>query len=433
MPPEVPRNAPSIATSIGAAQATVQGLDVLRRSRGAAVTIGDDDLRRWVVTLAAKEGIWPEASSVAPFAAIERLRAEGTIAPHERCVALADGERAEGSRSDRDGAARAAAGQWRPDRADGRAQERLRICPWLSSASPWTAARRSPTSRPRPRRRRRAAPRPCGSPAISICAIPSPWRRWRWAPRRRIKIALMAMSPYSAHPVFIAMAAATLDEMYPGRVILCLGAGAPADLKAAGIEATKPLVTHRRDGEDLPRAAGRRDGRFPGPGVPGLRPAAGQWRPQRADRAGGVARPHAEARRPRERRRADLGRDLAALREGLPCRGGRRRPGRSARSASSTPSSAPRRRKASIRSAGRSASCCAAPIMPRTSACRGASARPGGARHGLCGGELGRGRSPGERRRRAPPRRLRHARPGAGQARRVSRHRPRRGRDRWHG
>lgn len=60
---------------------------------------------------------------------------------------------------------------------------------------------------------------------------------------KRIKIVLMAMSPYSVHPVFIAMAAATLEEMYPGRVILCLGAGAPADLKAAGIEATRPLVT----------------------------------------------------------------------------------------------------------------------------------------------------------------------------------------------
>ena len=59
----------------------------------------------------------------------------------------------------------------------------------------------------------------------------------------RIKIALMAMSPYTVHPVFTAMAAATLDEMYPGRVILSLGAGAPADLKAAGIEAVKPLVT----------------------------------------------------------------------------------------------------------------------------------------------------------------------------------------------
>lgn len=60
---------------------------------------------------------------------------------------------------------------------------------------------------------------------------------------RRIKIALMAMSPYSVHPVFIAMAAATLDEMYPDRVILCLGAGAPADLKAAGLEATRPLLS----------------------------------------------------------------------------------------------------------------------------------------------------------------------------------------------
>ncbi|MCX7366901.1 MAG: pyridoxal-phosphate dependent enzyme [Alphaproteobacteria bacterium] len=88
LPPEVARNSPSIATSIGAAQSTVQALDVLRRSKGVAVTIGDDELRRWVVTLAAKEGIWPEASSAAPFAAIERLRAAGIIAPDHRCVAL---------------------------------------------------------------------------------------------------------------------------------------------------------------------------------------------------------------------------------------------------------------------------------------------------------------------------------------------------------
>ena len=40
------------------------------------------------ISLAAKEGIWPEASSAAPFAAIERLRAQGTIKPNERCVAL---------------------------------------------------------------------------------------------------------------------------------------------------------------------------------------------------------------------------------------------------------------------------------------------------------------------------------------------------------
>jgi 5,10-methylenetetrahydromethanopterin reductase len=60
---------------------------------------------------------------------------------------------------------------------------------------------------------------------------------------RRIKVALMAMSPYSMHPVLIAMAAAALDEMYPGRVILCLGMGASADLKAAGIEAPRPIKT----------------------------------------------------------------------------------------------------------------------------------------------------------------------------------------------
>jgi len=60
---------------------------------------------------------------------------------------------------------------------------------------------------------------------------------------RHIKVALMAMSPYSTHPVFIAMAAASLDEMYPGRVILCLGAGAPADLEAAGIASPRPLAT----------------------------------------------------------------------------------------------------------------------------------------------------------------------------------------------
>ena len=62
------------------------------------------------------------------------------------------------------------------------------------------------------------------------------------AATKKIKVALMALSPYSTHPVYIAMAAANLDEMYPGRVILCLGSGAPADLKAAGIESPKPLV-----------------------------------------------------------------------------------------------------------------------------------------------------------------------------------------------
>tara|TARA_R110002020_G_scaffold113518_13_gene261124 strand:- start:14864 stop:15838 length:975 start_codon:yes stop_codon:yes gene_type:complete len=62
---------------------------------------------------------------------------------------------------------------------------------------------------------------------------------------RSLSVALMAMSPYTVHPVYAAMAAATLDEMFPGRVTLCLGVGAPRDLQAAGVEAPKPLSTLR--------------------------------------------------------------------------------------------------------------------------------------------------------------------------------------------
>lgn len=61
----------------------------------------------------------------------------------------------------------------------------------------------------------------------------------------QLRVALMAMSPYSMHPVFIAMAAAALEEVFPGRVTLCLGVGAPGDLAAAGIQAPKPLATLR--------------------------------------------------------------------------------------------------------------------------------------------------------------------------------------------
>lgn len=88
MPPNCARNAVTLATSIGASQGTVQALDALRRSDGAAVTIDDDELVRWVARLAKVEGIWAEPSSVAPFAAIERLKAQGTIGANDRVVAL---------------------------------------------------------------------------------------------------------------------------------------------------------------------------------------------------------------------------------------------------------------------------------------------------------------------------------------------------------
>jgi 5,10-methylenetetrahydromethanopterin reductase len=59
----------------------------------------------------------------------------------------------------------------------------------------------------------------------------------------RIGAALMALSPYTAHPVQAAMAAATLNEHFPNRTVLCLGAGAPGDLDAAGVARPRPLAT----------------------------------------------------------------------------------------------------------------------------------------------------------------------------------------------
>src|SRR5262245_12087607 len=61
----------------------------------------------------------------------------------------------------------------------------------------------------------------------------------------RVPVALMAGSPYIVHPVQIARAAATLDELAPGRVVLCLGTGAPRDLAAAGVEPRHSLRTLR--------------------------------------------------------------------------------------------------------------------------------------------------------------------------------------------
>jgi 5,10-methylenetetrahydromethanopterin reductase len=57
----------------------------------------------------------------------------------------------------------------------------------------------------------------------------------------RARVALMAMSPHVMHPVHIAMAAATLDELAPARVLLCIGTGAPGDLADAGVEPRRPL------------------------------------------------------------------------------------------------------------------------------------------------------------------------------------------------
>lgn len=62
---------------------------------------------------------------------------------------------------------------------------------------------------------------------------------------RHLGVVLMAISPYTMHPVQAAMAAATLDEFFPGRVQLCFGVGAPAGLKGAGVTAERPVETLR--------------------------------------------------------------------------------------------------------------------------------------------------------------------------------------------
>jgi len=120
------------------------------------------------------------------------------------------------------------------------------------------------------------------------------------AATQRAKVALMAMSPYAMHPVAIAMSVAALEEQFPGRVMLCLGAGAPGDLAAAGIERPRPLATLREAlalcrallaGEtadhqgEVFRVQGRRLPN-PAPGVPILIAATG---PQMLELAGSEA------------------------------------------------------------------------------------------------------------------------------------------------
>lgn len=65
------------------------------------------------------------------------------------------------------------------------------------------------------------------------------------AATRRLRIVLMAISPYTVHPVYATMAAATLDEFFPGRVQLCFGMGAPRDLEAVGVVPEQPMRTLR--------------------------------------------------------------------------------------------------------------------------------------------------------------------------------------------
>ena len=65
--------------------------------------------------------------------------------------------------------------------------------------------------------------------ATAACAL---------AATSRIKVALMALSPYTVHPVYAAMAAATLDEWFPG-----VSAHASASVRRATWK--RPVWRHR--------------------------------------------------------------------------------------------------------------------------------------------------------------------------------------------
>jgi len=87
-PPAMPKTHDTVAVSIGATQGTFQALDVLRRSNGCAVSVGNADLLRWQSTIASREGLYGEPSAVAPFAAVEHLRSTGVMSAGDRVVTL---------------------------------------------------------------------------------------------------------------------------------------------------------------------------------------------------------------------------------------------------------------------------------------------------------------------------------------------------------
>ena len=87
-PPLRPLAEPSVATSIGAPQATYQGLAALRATRGRSVHVGNAEIVEWQSKLARRGGLYAEPAAVATLPAIARLRAEGVISPNETVVSL---------------------------------------------------------------------------------------------------------------------------------------------------------------------------------------------------------------------------------------------------------------------------------------------------------------------------------------------------------
>ncbi len=87
-PPDMRSNDTTVAVSIGATRGTYQALDIIRRSGGTALTIGNDEIMRWQQTMANLEGLFIEPSSSASLAAVEQLARDGRIGGADSVVCL---------------------------------------------------------------------------------------------------------------------------------------------------------------------------------------------------------------------------------------------------------------------------------------------------------------------------------------------------------
>jgi threonine synthase len=87
-PPDVRSNSQTVAVSIAATRGTYQALNILRRSGGTAVTVGNEDMMRWQSQLASGDGFYVEPASAAGLAAIEQLVQSGRIGAGETVVSL---------------------------------------------------------------------------------------------------------------------------------------------------------------------------------------------------------------------------------------------------------------------------------------------------------------------------------------------------------
>jgi threonine synthase len=78
----------SLAYSAGAPQSTYQALAALRESKGAAVTVGNDQIVAAQRHAGTAEGLFVELSSAMTIAAARKLAADGALRPDDRVVLL---------------------------------------------------------------------------------------------------------------------------------------------------------------------------------------------------------------------------------------------------------------------------------------------------------------------------------------------------------